>query len=218
MGSLCAGIEQRPEKNLHSATIRHNLPPFGDMNVDIAVCQFWEIMAFYCFGNSFLQKKHSSAIYVELPLSALFIFPMITTRRKLKNSYEVMNSFVKSTEKFAEFIRKMMDSINLYDDRGSGAPRITKPRELEELRPGDLILYDLRYHQNPNYRGHTRILVEINENAWFWPYVVVEGHTGGGAAEKSRYAMDGWIFSGLVDSWRGPVEGKGRTWDCRIFR
>ncbi|MCP4405319.1 MAG: hypothetical protein GY801_49465, partial [bacterium] len=122
-----------------------------------------------------------------------------------------------STERFAKYVRDMMGTINLYDNPWkSGTPRITDLKDIEDIQPGDLILYDLRYQKNPDYRGHTRTLVEIDEDVWLWPYGVVEGHMGGAAAEESWYAMNGWIW-GIANQWRGPADEKARTWNCQTF-
>jgi hypothetical protein len=128
---------------------------------------------------------------------------------------------------------KELDATDLfYEDK------ITVPRELERLAPGDLIVYDLRHH-GEKYRGHTRVVIK-NGHSWFWRFP--SGTTEIGASPGSRPPYTewqlGWLpsievveghlstpvepntytYKQLSMEWLGPFEGKGRTWNCEIFK
>ncbi len=79
-------------------------------------------------------------------------------------------------EDFEKALRRNLGAINLMDEQNS------RKRKWEELGPGDLLLWDLRAHRSPSYKGHTAVTTARKENCdgdgkpcW----EVIEGHLAG---------------------------------------
>ena len=103
----------------------------------------------------------------------------------------------KDRESFEKAIRANAGAINILDN--------TKKVKYQNVEPGDMIIYDLRYHRR-NYTGHTMIIIEVKANK----FRVIEGHLSG-QIEESEYTLQQ-----IKAKWRGHTRmragsGIGRT-------
>ena len=144
-------------------------------------------------------------------------------------------------EAFFKAAAQDLDAADLFVN-----DKLTLPRELEDLLPGDIISYDLRDHGNGDV-GHTRVVVSNHPWEWFW-------HGYGGTTEigdppgagpkpelripytnskpwwvpvpaidvveghsKAPVERKTYAYEQLLKAWVEPQDGKGRTWNCEIL-
>ena len=110
----------------------------------------------------------------------------------------------KDLASFQNDLQSQMGAGNLWD-----RDKVTKPREIEKLAPGDLILFNLQYQHNPAYAGHTMIVTKNDSTAK--TVGVVEGHLSK-PVERSQYP---WDALPTLNGWQGPIDGKGRQWNWK---
>ncbi|MCX5649780.1 MAG: dockerin type I domain-containing protein, partial [Planctomycetota bacterium] len=109
-----------------------------------------------------------------------------------------------SIEAFEEDLRRNLGALNLMDHQN------TRPQAWKDLEPGDLLLWDLRSHEDRSYGGHAAVVTEkkkcgeSGEPCW----KVIEGRLTGGMQEGE------YTQPGAKDRWPGP-ERKGPLWEDR---
>jgi hypothetical protein len=115
-------------------------------------------------------------------------------------SYKDYNSI----EAFEEDLRRNLGALNLMDHQN------TRPQAWKDLEPGDLLLWDLRSHEDRSYGGHAAVVTEKKkcgeraEPCW----KVIEGRLTGGMQEGE------YTEPGARDRWPEP-ERKGPLWEDR---
>lgn len=111
-----------------------------------------------------------------------------------------------NTAKFAEALRANLGAISLIDQ-----DKVTLPRRYEDLQLGDLIVYDLRPQKNPNYTGHTMVVLENDPKNK--KLTVGQGHLSDPPDKETIQYSKLSKFDHPDGSKIGPVDGKGRVWN-----
>jgi hypothetical protein len=120
---------------------------------------------------------------------------------KKKVYFDSSSDDYKSPDAFEKVVRTQMGVINLWDN--------TKQKPLDKLEAGDLVLYDLRNHNNKNYKGHTMPVLDVKrKDGKLTSCTVAEGHITdvpgeGKPVTKSNYTKDEILGKG-GDRWGGP--------------
>ena len=117
----------------------------------------------------------------------------------------------KSREEFETEMRAQLGAINVLDN--------TKSTKMENVEPGDMFVYDLRSHGNPNYTGHTMPILGVTqpqgegEGKTEWQYKVAEGHTSQQRGEGTEIRESTYTETEIKGKWEGPYQGGGREWN-----
>ncbi len=107
-----------------------------------------------------------------------------------------------SVDEYIRTIKIKMGAISLFDQ-----DKVTVPKDLSALVPGDLILYQLS--GNPDFTGHT--MVVLTNDASGQEVEVAEGHTGSGSPTRGTYA-----YTALPGLFGDTSQFKGgREWKWR---
>jgi len=111
-------------------------------------------------------------------------------------SYKKMRSSDKQYQNAMDMVKDVknkMGAISIFDP---GA-RLTKKKDIDNLEAGDMILYDLRSHGSPSYKGHTMIVegafTVVNDKSKKksgQSVSVTEGHTAGTPETGNIYSTD----------------------------
>ena len=89
----------------------------------------------------------------------------------------------------------------------------TRPQEWADIEPGDIFVFDLKFHGDSGYAGHVMVVIGKKDSSG--KYKVIEGHLSGGIT-MGRYTKQE-----LLDKWRTSSgetalkDGKGRYWDWK---
>ena len=152
--------------------------------------------------------------YIDCADVALIALAKSASERKYALSIPVWSSSKKiyihlksskypNTDKYILALRRNLHAMSLVDP---GA-RLTKARLIDKLRPGDLIVYDLRYLKQSGVRGHTRIVLKNDSTKRV--IEVIQGHVGTPVEKKD------FTYKFLLEQWKGPFDGKGCEFNWR---
>ena len=109
-----------------------------------------------------------------------------------------------SRDEFATEMRRLMGAVNLI--------HVVQSQPWSDLGPGDVVLYDLQHQNSSQYTGHTRVVVERNDDSeGDTTWTIIEGSTSGVISEN-EYGK-----SELNNYGQGPADGTGSELDWSML-
>jgi len=135
-----------------------------------------------------------------LPLT----IPVWDAKAKAWTNLRSQDDKYKDADAYLNDLRSNLGAMNLID-----RDRVTTPKDLDKLEGGDMIIYDLRYQNNPLYTGHTRNVLDNDPQKK--QVTVGEGHLTGPVQVQT------YTYDQIKSDWQGPVGMKGREWNWKVL-